>query len=89
MRLKLYFLCIFSLILILLPGQVTSESGVESFSGSKDLKVRNAPTSPPRVVIEEKTHRFGVIFEGHPVEHGFIIMNAGDSPLLIRKVGTS
>nr|HID59128.1 DUF1573 domain-containing protein [Desulfobacterales bacterium] len=78
--------------LFILLGQALSETGMKPLSGLKNLvpeKVKDESLSSPSVVIEERVHRFGIIFEGHPVEHTFIVRNAGSRLLLIREVTTS
>ena len=40
----------------------------------------------PRLALPEKEFDFGEVNEGSTIRHDFIVLNKGDSPLIIREV---
>lgn len=42
----------------------------------------------PKLVIAKPHHEFGIVFEGDPVKHDFILHNRGGADLQIEKVKT-
>lgn len=65
----------FLMLVIIAAGAVTAEE-----------TKRTTPPVGPFAVVEKAAYSFPVVVEGTEVRHDFVIRNAGDAPLIIKKV---
>lgn len=74
-----------------IAGWLVTPTGDRPADEAADSKLASdtAPPPPPKAVIKDRVHDFGIIDPAEKVEHTFLIVNRGEGPLELRRGNTT